>query len=364
MIQTMDGSGSDWPAFLNRSYEKFVELIKRGLDSRGIPEEAREWILACINYNLPGGKQNRACAFLHSFHILSTCKSNNQSTPNNTESEVFLACVAWGVELLQAFFLIADDLMDHAVMRRGKVCWHRDPAIGLTALNDVLLLQTTLYCLLDDLILENNNAIEADRILLSYRVQKLFQEVTLKTEVGQYFDLRTLPPNQSTVDLNVYSWTRVSEIARLKTAYYSFYLPVALACLLTAQADLLEGAEEALLPLGVFFQAQDDYLDVYGDPAKIGKVGTDVEEGKCSWLILKALELADEEQREAIARNYGQRDPSAINAIKELFKQLSLEQHFLEYEEEFKTQYYSRPVNPRLKPIVDFFASKIFHRQS
>jgi farnesyl diphosphate synthase len=47
-------------------------------------------------------------------------------------------------------------------------------------------------------------------------------------------------------------------------------------------------------------QVQDDYLDAYGDPAVIGKVGTDIEDNKCSWMICTVLQHASEEQKEVV----------------------------------------------------------------
>lgn len=58
-----------------------------------------------------------------------------------------------------------------------------------------------------------------------------------------------------------------------KTAFYSFYLPVALAMRMVGIQDetLYKQTLDILLPLGEYFQVQDDYLDCYGAPKVIGK---------------------------------------------------------------------------------------------
>jgi len=84
-----------------------------------------------------------------------------------------------------------------------------------------------------------------------------------------------------------------------KTAFYSFYLPVALAMHMSGVTNpaSYKQALAILLPLGEYFQVQDDFLDCYGLPEQIGKIGTDILDNKCGWIINFALKIVSPEQR-------------------------------------------------------------------
>ena len=56
-------------------------------------------------------------------------------------------------------------------------------------------------------------------------------------------------------------------------------------------------AEKILIPMGEYFQIQDDFLDCYADPEVLGKIGTDILDNKCSWVINTALAHASTEER-------------------------------------------------------------------
>jgi farnesyl diphosphate synthase len=154
-----------------------------------------------------------------------------------------------------------------------------------------------------------------------------------------------------------------------KTAYYSFYLPVALAMHYRglATAKNLKQAHDILIPMGEYFQAQDDYLDAFADPTVLGKVGTDIQDNKCSWLINQALKIVTPEQRKLLDENYGRKDVTAEAKVKELYHELKLEDIYKAYEEESVTKI--RGLIDRLdeseglkKEVFEAFLKKIYKR--
>ena len=80
--------------------------------------------------------------------------------------------------------------------------------------------------------------------------------------------------------------------------------------------------------------SQDDYLDCYGSPEVIGKIGTDIQDNKCSWLVVQALDRATPKQRKVLEDHYGKHDEASVKKVKQLFAEMDLEALFLKYEEE------------------------------
>ena len=102
-----------------------------------------EHLTRCVRHVVPGGKRNRGLAVVASFRLL--------APPSEVTSEesLRLACVlGWCVEFLQAYLLLADDIMDDSETRRGAPCWHRQEGRGLAAFNDAVLLEQCVYALL------------------------------------------------------------------------------------------------------------------------------------------------------------------------------------------------------------------------
>nr|AFX68799.1 farnesyl pyrophosphate synthase [Dendrobium officinale] len=312
-------------------------------------EDSRQWIDRMLDYNVPGGKLNRGISVVDSCEIL---KEGQLS-----DDEFFCAGVlGWCVEWLQAYFLVLDDIMDNSHTRRGQPCWFRLPKVGIIAANDGIILRNHTPRIL--------NRHFRDKTYYVHLLD-LFNEVEFQTASGQMLDLITTHEGEK--DLSKYKMPVYNRIVQYKTAYYSFYLPVACALLMAGETlDNYVDAKRVLVEMGTYFQVQDDYLDCFGVPEFIGKIGTDIEDFKCSWLVVKALEIADENQLKILEENYGKSDPACVTKVKSLYNDLNLRAIFSEYErtsyEQLISAIEAQP-SKQVQEVLKSFLHKIYKRQ-
>lgn len=189
--------------------------------------------------------------------------------------------VATAIELFHNFTLIHDDIMDKAPLRRGMQTVHQKYGDSTALLSgDVMLIVAYEYL---------------NKINSSYlqRIISLFNQTAKKVCEGQQLDM----DGEKTPSVKLNDYLRMIE---LKTS-------VLLAASLEmggiiggASAHNCKHLYEFGKSLGIAFQVQDDYLDAFGDPQKFGKdVGGDIRQNKKTFLLLHALEVAnDTQQRE------------------------------------------------------------------
>ncbi|TYZ59686.1 hypothetical protein PybrP1_011347 [[Pythium] brassicae (nom. inval.)] len=324
-----------------------LEILRK---QHAMPQEAIDWVDQVINYNCLGGKLNRGISVIHSTQALA------QGAELSPELKRKASILGWCIEWLQAFFLVADDIMDDSVTRRGQPCWFRDPKVQMIAINDAFLLEAFVFQIL-------KKHFRSDACYLP--LVELFHDVIFRTELGQLLDL-TSQPLDAEPDLARFTPERYHQIVVNKTAYYTFYLSAACAMLLSGVAD--EGshalAKRICVRIGEYFQIQDDYLDCYGDAAVIGKVGTDIQDSKCSWLVVQALARATPAQKELLKAHYGKSDPAAVAAVKQLYADLDLAAVYHAYEDEAYAAISAEIAQVTQMPsdVFTMLVSKIFKR--
>ncbi|XP_022940227.1 farnesyl pyrophosphate synthase 1-like isoform X1 [Cucurbita moschata] len=313
-------------------------------------DDSRQWVDRMLDYNVPGGKLNRGLSVIDSYKLL-------KQGEELSDDEVFLAsALGWCIEWLQAYFLVLDDIMDNSVTRRGQPCWFRVPKVGMVAINDGIMLRNHVLRIIKNHFREKPYYVD---------LLDLFNEVEFQTASGQMIDLITTLEGEK--DLSKYSLPLHHRIVQYKTGYYSFYLPVACALLMAGEnLDNHNDVKNILIDMGIYFQVQDDYLDCFGHPDVIGKIGTDIEDFKCSWLVVKALELGDEQQKTLLHENYGKADEDCVAKVKDLYKALNLEGVFAEYESKsYEKLIKAIEVHPSdaVQAVLKSFLAKIYKRQ-
>ncbi|XP_038211603.1 farnesyl pyrophosphate synthase isoform X4 [Zerene cesonia] len=275
--------------------------------------EASKWLAKLLQYNVPNGKKNRGLATVLAYKML-------EKSENLTPENIHLANImGWCTEMLQAYFLIMDDIMDSSSTRRGYPCWYRLPDVGMGAVNDCNLVQSAMYEILK---------VYCGKLPTYKDIVHLFNETLFNTAIGQHLDFTM--GNRTKSDYSLFTRERYAAIVKYKTAYYTFKLPVFLGMLLmnNMTQDTFDRAEKICLDLGHLFQMQDDFLDCYSPEHILGKKGTDIQEGKCSWLAVEALQRLTAAQRKVFTTCYGSHEPAHIERIKRLYEELELPQHY------------------------------------
>ena len=291
---------------------------------------------------------------MHSFTELSTLfadKFNGRHFPNHTPTlyepaEYLLAlggkrirpiCVLMGnelfaeinpdayhvgaaIELFHTFTLIHDDIMDKAPLRRGMPTVHSQYGESTALLaGDVMLTQAYDYLA----------RIRPDHI---HKVLQLFNRTAREVCEGQQLDM----------DFEKLGSVSLDEYVNMITLKTSVLVAASLQ-LGAILGGAGEGNQEHLYEfgknLGIAFQVQDDYLDAFGDPEKFGKqVGGDIIANKKTFLMIHALETANEEQLKELnllMQDEGVDKVEKVNRVLQIFRDCKVDEWARELKEKY-----------------------------
>ena len=257
---------------------------------------------------------------------------------------------ATAIELFHNFSLIHDDIMDKAPMRRGMETVHQKYGESTALLaGDVMFVRAYEY--LNKLQLKNLQ-----------KVLHLFNQTASAVCEGQQLDMDF--EKRTAVSLEEY----VSMIT-LKTSVL-LAASLQLGAILGGAGD---GNQHHLYEfgknLGIAFQVQDDFLDVFGDPEKFGKqIGGDILSNKKTFLLIHALETANPDQLVVLQNLLENNAVDKVEKVTQIFKDCKVD----EWAKELKNKYLQTAlqhledtavISARKKPLLEL-ASYLIQREN
>lgn len=286
-----------------------------------------------------GGKRIRPILMLLSYNLY---KDNPQEILSS-------ACA---LETYHNYTLLHDDLMDEAPLRRGQqtvhMKWNANQAILSGDSMLVLAYERWAKC--------DTKHLEA--------VLSLFTETALQIGEGQQYDMEFEMRNDVAVEEYI-------EMIRLKTS-------VLLACATKMGAILADATQEDAENLykfgeqiGLAFQLQDDYLDVYGDAKVFGKkIGGDIVSNKKTYMLITAFNQANTGQRAELENWINKKDfntEEKIVAITRLYNEIGIDKLAKEkmnfYYEQGKNFLDAVKLPDERKEALAEYAAKMMKRQ-
>lgn len=259
---------------------------------------------------------------------------------------------ACALETYHNYTLLHDDLMDCAPMRRGHQTVHEK-----WDANTAILSGDTMLVMAYERMMQCNSEVLPEVI-------QLFTETALEICEGQQYDVEFETRDDVTEEEYI-------EMIRLKTS-------VLLACALKmgaiqagASAEDAENLYRFGEQMGLAFQLQDDYLDVYGDSATFGKrIGGDIVSNKKTYMLINAYNKANRAQRAELDSWILRKDfneEEKITAVTRLYNEIGIDQMALDkiayYFEQSKKYLAAVQVPEERKAKLKAYSAKMMHRK-
>lgn len=227
--------------------------------------------------------------------------------------------LAIAIELFHNFTLIHDDIMDKAPLRRGMQTVHEkySEATALLA-GDVMLVAAYEYI----------SRVKSDQL---NRVFQLFNKTSRQVCEGQQLDM----DYEKEAQVSLEDYIRMIELKTSVLLAGSLQLGAIMG---GAGKGNQEHIYEFGRNLGIAFQIQDDFLDAFGDPQKFGKqVGGDIMSNKKTFLMIKAMEVANEEQAAELKKLSAGNGADKVERVLAIFRACGVDVWAMQQKEEHLT---------------------------
>ena len=317
--------------------DAFESGLKNYLDKKS-PENLYEPIQYILNI---GGKRIRPLLVLMSADLF-----------GHKYKEAVSAALA--IEIFHNFTLVHDDIMDSAELRRGSLTVHKKWNINTGIISgDVMLIKAY-------------QALEEYENPLFSKLTKLLNKTALEVCEGQQYDIDF----EEKVDVNQNNYL---EMIRLKTAVLIGCALKMGALIADASQDDLEAIYEFGELLGIAFQIQDDYLDVYGDSISFGKkIGGDIIENKKTILFHYAMSNGSINEKKELLKWYDKRtgnalDNEKIDAVKSIFDKTNAGEACMKLVNDYTIKAFkilsNLEISPEAKNIFKNFGENLMKRE-
>lgn len=259
---------------------------------------------------------------------------------------------ALAIEVFHNFSLVHDDIMDAAPLRRGAKTVHKKWDVNTGILSgDVMLINSYQYF----------ESYPAD---LFKSLIQVFSKTAIEVCEGQQYDM----------DFEIRDDVTVPDYVKMITYKTAVLVAAAMkmgAIIARSSKELQSAIYDYGINLGIAFQLQDDYLDAFGNPENFGKqVGGDIIENKKTFLYIRAMELATEEEKRELKNLFSikpQNPHEKIQTVKQIFiKSGAAEVTRKEIEKYTKRAFQileSLDVPDKKKGVLQRFGNKLMNRE-